>query len=47
MIFRLWLYNCWFFFKPEKSIYADCRKKRTLAGDLAETKYVLFLTKIE
>ena len=34
---------CW----PGKFNYANCRNTGTLAGDLAATKFVLFLTKIE
>ena len=46
LIFRRWLYSgC--FFCPGNLNYAYCRNTRTLAGDLAGTYYVLFLTKIQ
>ena len=32
---------------PNKFKYANCRNTGTLAGDLAETNFVLFLTKME
>ena len=46
LIFRRWLYCCCFFW-PHNYEYANCRNTGSLAGDLAETYFVLFMTKIE
>ena len=40
------LYCCCFFW-PDNYEYANCRNTGSLAGDLAETYFVLFMTRIE